>query len=78
MFYIMEFLDKLLIDRGDFSERLLFFSSPMVFFLIVIYIIKIIYFRLFDYEIDSDMVRYPIVLILIWCIILFIIYSKKK
>lgn len=78
MFYIMEFLDKLLIDRGDFSERLLFLVSPMVFFLIVIYIIKIIYFRLFDYEIDSDMVRYPIVLILIWCIILFIIYSKKK
>lgn len=74
----MKFLDKLLIDRGDFSERLLFLVSPMVFFLIVIYIIKIIYFRLFDYEIDSDMVRYPIVLILIWCIILFIIYSKKK
>ena len=74
----MKFLDKLLIDRGNFFERLLFFSSPMVFFLIVIYTIKIIYFRLFDYEIDSDMVRYPIVLILIWCIILFIIYSKKK
>ena len=55
MFYIMKFLDKLLIDRGNFFERLLFFLLQWFFSYSNLYNKDIIYFRLFDYEIDSDM-----------------------